>query len=111
MRGPDHLEDNSLTWPYSTLEHYLFIPGLGYTTAMLYCVLAGPESGGSLLLMICWFYHYVRQSMLLRRSSPTQLATQSLDNQHVSSVQISPVSPLPVVGIANDVAQGIVYFA
>ena len=91
------------------MEHYLFILGPGYTTVMLFCVLAGPESGGGLLLMIYWFYQYIRQSILLTRPSPTQLATQSLDNQHVSGVQISPVSPLPVVGIANGVAQGIIY--
>jgi len=32
----------------------LFIPG--YTTVTLYRVLAGPSSGGSLLLMIRWCF-------------------------------------------------------
>jgi hypothetical protein len=44
----------------------LFIPG--YTTVTLYRVLAGPESGGSLLLMIRWcFSCYFRWCMLLMR--------------------------------------------
>ena len=62
----------------------LFIPG--YTTVTLYRVLAGPESGSSLLLMIrrC-FSRYFCRSMLLMRPSPIQ----SLDNQHVSGLQIS----------------------
>ena len=103
--GARPLEDDSLTWLCSALERYLFI--LGYTTLMLYCVLTSPESGGSLLLMICWFYCYICRSMLLMRPS----LTQSLDNQHVSSGQISPVSPLLIVGIANGVVQGIVSLA
>ena len=53
----------------------LFIPG--YTTVTFYRVLAGPDSGGSLLLMIRWcFSRYIYRSILLTRSS----LTHSLDN-------------------------------
>ncbi len=46
----------------------LFIPG--YVTVTFYRALAGPESGGTLLLMIrSCFPCSVRQSILLTRSS------------------------------------------
>jgi hypothetical protein len=55
----------------------LFIPG--YLTVTLYRVLASPESGGSLLLMIreC-------RSRLLNYTTHEMLSHKSLDNQHVS---------------------------
>ena len=65
----------------------LFIPG--YTTVTLYRVLVGPDSGGTLLLMIRWcFSRYIRGSILL--TSP--FLKRSLDNQHVSGINITLVS-------------------
>ena len=59
------------------LGTFLFIPG--YITITLYRVLASPESGGSLLLMIreC----HLR---LLNCTAHETLSPKSLDNQHVS---------------------------
>jgi hypothetical protein len=59
------------------LGTFLFIPG--YLTVAMYRVFAGPESGGSLLLMIreC----HLR---LLNCTAHETLFPKSLDNQHVS---------------------------
>lgn len=62
----------------------LFIPG--YITVTFYRVLVGPDSGGTLLLMIRGFFsRYFRRSILLTRP----FLTQSLDNQHVSGLKSS----------------------
>lgn len=59
------------------LGTFLFIPG--YLTVTLYRVLASPESGGSLLLMIRECYLH-----LLSRTAHETLSPKSLDDQHVS---------------------------
>jgi len=75
----------------------LFIPG--YTTVTLYRVLAGPESSGSLLLMIP-----LTISTAVRYCGATFTFTSV-------SILLNYLSPPPVVGIANGVAQSIVSLA
>lgn len=75
----------------------LFIPG--YITVTFYRVFAGPESGGSLLLMIC-----LTISTAVRYCGATFTFTSV-------SILLNYMSPPPVVGMANGVAQSIVSLA
>ncbi|KAH9067551.1 major facilitator superfamily MFS-1 [Lactarius vividus] len=75
----------------------LFIPG--YTTVTLYRVLAGPQSGASLLLMIP-----LTISTAIRYCGATFTFTSV-------SILLNYMSPPPVVGMANGVAQSIVSLA
>ncbi|KAH9036200.1 major facilitator superfamily domain-containing protein, partial [Lactarius pseudohatsudake] len=75
----------------------LFIPG--YTTVTLYRVLAGPQSGASLLLMIP-----LTISTAIRYCGATFTFTSV-------SILLNYMSPPPVIGMANGVAQSIVSLA
>jgi len=75
----------------------LFIPG--YVTVILYRVLAGPETGGGLILMIP-----LTISTAVRYCGATFAFTSV-------SILLNYMTPPPVVGIANGVAQSIVSLA
>ncbi|KAH9174869.1 major facilitator superfamily MFS-1 [Lactarius sanguifluus] len=75
----------------------LFIPG--YTTVTLYRVLASPQSGASLLLMIP-----LTISTAIRYCGATFTFTSV-------SILLNYMSPPPVIGMANGVAQSIVSLA
>lgn len=79
------------------LGTFLFIPG--YLTITLYRVLASPDSGGSLLLMIP-----LTISTAVRYCGATFTFT-------AVSILLNYMTPPPIVGLANGVAQSIVSLA
>jgi len=79
------------------LGTFLFVPG--YLTVTLYRVLASPESGGSMIIMIP-----LTISTAVRYCGATFTFT-------AVSVLLNYMSPPPFVGLANGVAQSIVSLA
>jgi len=79
------------------LGTFLFIPG--YVTVVLYRLLASPTSGGSLIVMIP-----LTISTAIRYCGATFTFTSA-------SILLNYMSPPPIVGFANGVAQSIVSLA